>query len=62
MDDESFNLQTMKYILTSVLKKKGYWNERVRNQIDLARDGQEAVELVHKNIRSQPYGLILSDC
>ena len=30
--------------------------------MDIARDGQEAIDLVEKNLYTHPYGLIISDC
>ena len=60
MDDEPFNLLSIKTVIHSVLKKKGLLAPAINQLFDVANDGADAVELVRQN--NCFYRLIISDC
>ena len=61
VDDEPFNLMSIKTILASSLKKLNHNPNLLRDLIDEANDGAQAVQQVKDNLLT-PYGLIISDC
>ena len=61
VDDEPFNLMSIKAILKSALKKIKLSPDLLKDLIDEAIDGNQAVKRVKDNILT-PYGLIISDC
>ena len=66
VDDEPFNLQSLKVIIQQSMKKMGRQKEFLDKLIDVASNGKEAVEKVKQLLEStnkkSQYALIFMDC
>lgn len=64
VDDEAFNLQSMKIVLKSAMDKIGLRSCLLDRFTDYASDGQQALNLVQQKFREEKelYGCILMDC
>ena len=66
VDDEPFNLQSLKVIIQQSIKKMGRPKEFLDKLIDVASNGKEAVKKVKQLLKStnkkSHYALIFMDC
>lgn len=66
VDDEPFNLQSMKVIIQQSLKRLGHPKELLNDLIDVATNGDVAlnkvIELYTSEELKQQYSLIIMDC
>ena len=66
VDDEPFNLQSLKIIIQQSMKKLGHPKEFLDKHIDVASNGKEAVDklkyLLESTNKKSQYSLIFMDC
>jgi CheY-like chemotaxis protein len=64
VDDEPFNLLSMKILLDLAFKDLQYPRELLLSLVDTAKDGAESIQLVREAYleKDSEYALIISDC